>query len=81
MRLKHPLGENAGDVFKSADADDLAFEILDFLDLRLGKQRIRRRLDHNANERHRRAFVDGPDRIDHAGAGRNSYTSRQRAAG
>ena len=71
MRRQHPLGEDASDVLGAADDNGLALEILNRLDLGLGEQRIGRRLNDDAHQRNRRAFVDGADRIDHAGTGRN----------
>jgi len=67
VRLQHALDINARDVFWAAERDDLALELLEALDGRLGKQGVWRRLNFDPYDCNRRAHSDRAHRVDKAG--------------
>ena len=77
VRRHHLLEIDGGDVVVGADRDDLALEIGDRLQAGLADQHIGRGVADHADQRQRRALVDGADRVGDADAERHV----ERAAG
>ena len=77
VRRHHPFEIDSGDVVVRADGDGLALEVGDRLEPGLADQHVGRGVADNADQRKRRALVDGADRIGDADAQRHVERSRR----
>src|SRR5262249_56576227 len=78
---RHAFEIDAGDVFRTADRDGFALEVLPSLDRGLRQERVWGRLHLDPHNRNRGALVDGADWIGESGRQRNIQRSRRELLG